>query len=253
MNNRELVLSAHTTLFDARDTSVLDTAFHPDFIEHSPLVAGGAAGLATLVDEAGEALSYTNVRVLADADLVALHGRYTGLDDTDLIGFDLYRVADGLLIEHWDGLVPVAAPNASGRTQLDGPTDTSTGDPEANRALVTEFFTAALINGDYEAFRTYTDGVHLTQHSPDIADGVDNVITFLEELRDSGQGLVYDRIHRTVADGPFVLTQSEGSIAGQRHSYHELWRVDNGRIVELWDAITPIPSDAEAVHTYGLF
>jgi hypothetical protein len=50
----------------------------------------------------------------------------------------------------------------------------------------------------------------------------------LAERQDSGrceaegQGLVYDRIHRTVADGQFVLTHSEGSVAGVRHSYAEL-------------------------------
>ncbi|MFX6242254.1 polyketide cyclase, partial [Acinetobacter baumannii] len=55
------------------------------------------------------------------------------------------------------------------------------------------------------------------------------------------------------ADGQFVLTHSEGSIAGNRHAYFELWRVDNGKIVELWDAIPAVPEDEQAVHGYGVF
>lgn len=249
-----MVLDAHNRLFDQRDTSVIADFFADDFIEHSPLVADGLRGLASLVEEAGESLTYTNVRILGDGDLVALHGRYTGLDETDLVGFDIYRVANGKIAEHWDGLVPIAEPNASGRTQLDGPTTVLSGqDIEANRALVIEFFTRTLLGGDYSGFRDYAKGSRFDMHSPDIADGVEEVIEFLEQLRANGEGLIYDKIHRTIADGQFVLTHSEGSIAGVRHSYCELWRVEDGAIVELWDAITEIPADEDALHGYGLF
>ncbi|WP_246593507.1 nuclear transport factor 2 family protein [Photorhabdus akhurstii] len=91
------------------------------------------------------------------------------------------------------------------------------------------------------------------QHSPDIPDGTDAVISFLKQLRDEGQGLHYTKIHRTVADGQFVLTHSEGSIAGARHSYFELWRIEDGKVAELWDAITPVPEDAKALHRHGIF
>ncbi|MCI1255722.1 MAG: nuclear transport factor 2 family protein [Corynebacterium provencense] len=250
----QLVLDAHTALFDRGDTGVLDTAFSENFIEHSPLVAGDRDGLRTMVEGAGDAVGYTNARVLADGDLVALHGRFTGLDETDLVGFDIYRVADGKLVEHWDSLVPVAAPNPSGRTQLDGPVKVdSSVDSEASRATVTEFFTRTLIDRDYDGFRRYTrDGVFL-QHSPDIADGVDAVIGYLEDLKAKGQGLVYDRIHRTVADGQFILTHSEGSVAGVRHSYAELWHLSDGVLTEMWDAVTEVPADAEALHDHGIF
>ena len=41
----------------------------------------------------------------------------------------------------------------------------------------------------------------------------------------------YTQKHRSIADGQFVLTHSEGSIAGNRHAYFELWRVDNGKLL----------------------
>ncbi|MEQ4618298.1 MAG: nuclear transport factor 2 family protein [Corticimicrobacter sp.] len=250
---RERVARAHRELFTERDTGALERYFSPDFVEHSPLVADGLEGLRTLV-AAHPDLHHEAHRVLQDGDLVAIHGRYTGLEKQPLIGFDLYRIADGLIVEHWDGLVPEAAPNASGRSQLDGPTDPGTGhDPEQNRARVTRFFTETLIAGDYEGFRRYTDGKTFLQHSPDIADGVEPVIAFLEKLRDEGQALDYARIHHTVADGQFVLTHSEGAIAGARHAYFELWRVQDGRIIELWDAIMPVPEDAQALHRHGIF
>lgn len=252
----QFVLDAHTRLFDQHDTSVLDEYFTEDFVEHSPLIADDAAGLRAFVEDLGEKLKYTNARVITDTanNLVALHGRFDGIEENPFVGFDIYRVKDGKIVEHWDSLVPQASPNLSGRTQLDGTTDP--GDEsltEENRKTVVEFFNRSLIGGDYSGFIDYTDNDRFLQHSPDIADSAQNCVDFLNKIRDADEGLVYDRIHRTIAQGQFVLTHSEGSIGGVRHSYCELWRVENGKIVELWDAIGEVPTDSEALHQHGIF
>ncbi|OTG85461.1 polyketide cyclase [Acinetobacter sp. ANC 4558] len=256
MNKQEMkdfVSKAHHELFTLHDTSALKRYFSDHFIEHSPLVADGLAGLSQLVQDCPN-LKHEAIRVLADGDLVAIHGRFVGLDEHALIGFDIYRVDDGKIVEHWDGLVAEAVPNTSGRTQLDGiATVVSNGQEEKNRKTVTSFFKKALIEGHYDAFKEYTEGGFFLQHSPDIGDGVTAVIDFLNKIRNEGQGLVYFKTHRTIADGQFVLTHSEGSIAGERHAYFELWRVDHDKIVELWDAILPVPEDQQAVHPYGIF
>ncbi|OKP03310.1 nuclear transport factor 2 family protein [Xenorhabdus eapokensis] len=252
-SSRDLVSRAHYELFTDRDVGALERYFAPNFIEHSPLIKNGLAGLSELV-QSHPGLHHKTSRVLQDGDLVAIHGCFTGLDDQPLVGFDLYRVVDGLIVEHWDGLVPQSVPNASGRTQLDGPTEAGNScDREKNRELVVNFFTRTLIEGHYDEFGNYTNGEDFHQHSPDISDGTDAVVAFLKQLRNEGRGLHYTKIHRTVADGQFVLTHSEGSIAGARHSYFELWRVENGKVVELWDAISPVPEDAQALHRHGIF
>jgi len=252
-STRELVLHAHHALFTRRDVSALDRYFSPQFIEHSPLVADGLTGLRDLVQTHPE-LEHETCRVLQDGNLVALHGRFTGLEAQPLVGFDLYRVAQGKIVEHWDGLVPQAAANVSGRSQLDGPVITGPNDHrEKNRELITAFFNRVLIQGDYAAFSDYTDGNCFLQHSPDIADGVEAVIDFLETMKKNGHALVYKKNHHIVADGQFVLTHSEGRIGAIRHAYFELWRISNGKIAELWDAITPVPEDKEAAHSYGIF
>ncbi|MDE9499955.1 nuclear transport factor 2 family protein, partial [Xenorhabdus bovienii] len=103
-SSRDLVSHAHHELFTRRDVGALERYFSPNFIEHSPLVKDGLAGLRELVEVHPE-LHHETYRVLQDGDLIAIHGRFTGLDDQPLVGFDLYRVADGLIVEHWDGLV----------------------------------------------------------------------------------------------------------------------------------------------------
>lgn len=250
---KELVSTAHHMLFTLRDDSALELYFSPDFIEHSPLVTDGLPGLKQLIQDCPQ-LQHETIRILADGDLVAIHGRFEGLDTVPLVGFDIYRVHDGKIVEHWDGLVPEAAPNSSGRTQLDGPTQViSTGQEQQNRQLVTQFVQKCMIDGDYEAFRTYSDGIHFLQHLPDIGDGITTVIDFLNKRRQEGQGLLYSKTHRTLADGQFVLTHSEGSIAGARHAHFELWRVEDGQIGELWSVISAVPADDQALHSYGMF
>ncbi|KAA8732376.1 polyketide cyclase [Acinetobacter qingfengensis] len=250
---KDLVVTAHHELFTLHDVSALERYFSSDFIEHSPLVEDGLAGLKQLVKDYPD-IKHEAVRVLADGDLVAIHGRFEGLDEQPLVGFDIYRVKEGKIVEHWDGLVAEASANSSGRTQLDGPTDIGvTGQEAQNRHFITEFFTKTLIDGDYEGFKQYTNGAQFHLHSPDIGDGAQAVIDFLNKIRDQGEGLVYLKIHRIIAEGQFVLTHSEGSIANSRHAYFELWRIENGQIVELWDAIPAVPEDQNAVHAYGVF
>ncbi|MBJ7262745.1 MAG: nuclear transport factor 2 family protein [Burkholderiaceae bacterium] len=252
-SSRDRVVRVHDTLYTLHDTDTIESDFSPDYIDHSPLIADGLHGVKTLVGQ-HPLLCHEIHRVLVDGDLVALHGRYCGLGDRNLVGFDIYRVEHSKIVEHWAGLVPEAHANASGRTQLDGPCDPgSDDDTEWNRDRIVEFFTRTLINNDYEGFRRYTDGHAFIQHSPDIADGVDTVIAFLEQLETQGLKLEYSRLHRTVADGQFVLTHSEGSIGDVRHAYFELWRMQEGNLVEMWDVIAPVPTDEEAVHQNGIF
>lgn len=254
---RDLVVTADRELFTEHDVSTLDRNFSPDFIEHSPLVANGLEGLRELVAGA-PAMRHDVARVLVDEakGLVALHGSYPGLDPDELyLGFDIYRVADGMIVEHWDALVTQAAPNASGHTQLDGATEVdSSADAEASRDFATALWKSFLREQDYRDMTSFTrpDGT-FTQHSPDIPDGVTPMVEFLEKLKEDGTPLTYDILHNTVAEGNFVLTHSEGSIDGERHSFCELWRIEDGCAVELWDAIGPVPQDNDLAHRHGVF
>ena len=254
---RDLVITADRELFTEHDVSTLNRNFSPDYVEHSPLVANGLQGLSDLV-EGAPGMRHDVARVLVDEanGLVALHGSYPGLDAEGLrLGFDIYRVADGKIVEHWDGLVTRAPPNESGHTQLDGTAHVdASADTEASRELVIEVWNSFLKAQDYRAMTDFTrpDGT-FTQHSGDISDGVTPMVEFLEKLKQKRATLTYDRLHRTVAEGDFVLTHSEGSIGGERHSFCELWRIEHGFVVELWDAIGPVPPDEELAHRHGAF
>jgi predicted SnoaL-like aldol condensation-catalyzing enzyme len=251
MDIKEIVTTAAGQLFGDRDPSAVDRWVAPDYRQHSSLAADGPEALRALVGGLPAAFRYEPARVLADGDLVALHGTYHGFGPEPLVAFDIFRVADGKLAEHWDALTPVVSPTASGRTQTDGPTIvTEPGSTEANRALVTEFATKVLIGGDLSVLTDYISTLRYDQHNPEAADGLDGFGAAAARWAERGKFLRYQTVHRVIADGEFVLLQSEGEF-GVPVAYYDLFRVAGGRIVEHWDVIASIP--AGLPHTNGLF
>ncbi|GAA2599815.1 hypothetical protein GCM10010435_94070 [Winogradskya consettensis] len=63
--------------------------------------------------------------------------------------------------------------------------------------------------------------------------------------------MVYDTVHKVIAEGNFVLTVSEGSFGPAPTAFYDLFRVDNGKIVEHWDITPEIVADLP--HSNGPF
>ncbi|MFG6201669.1 nuclear transport factor 2 family protein [Nonomuraea sp. JJY05] len=251
MNSKDTVLRAAAELFGQKDPSAVDRWVAPDYRQHSSLAADGPEALRALVASLGDDFRYEGARVIADGDLVALHGIYHGFGPDPLVAFDLFRVENGRLAEHWDALTPLARATAGGRTQTDGPTaPTDLDETEANRGLVSEFAEKVLKGADYSALTDYISTQTYHQHNPEAADGLDGFGAAAAGWAEQGKNLVYKKIHKVVAEGDFVLLQSEGEF-GVPVAYWDLFRVADGKIVEHWDIIVPIPGGLP--HGNGLF
>ncbi|MCB9616778.1 MAG: nuclear transport factor 2 family protein [Sandaracinus sp.] len=240
--NAALVVEALDAVMVRRDPDAVDRYFAEPYLQHNPQVPSGLEALRGLV--AGIAQSptfrYERFRVVADGDLVAVHGRYTGWQPEPLIALDLFRVEDGRIVEHWDGLQPEAGPNPSGHTMVDGPTAISGREhTDANRALVRSFVEGVLVNGDMSLLPERISTTTYVQHNPQVADGLDGLGAFVASLAEQGLSFRYHRLHRIVAEGDFVVTQSEGELGGEHLVFYDLFRVADGRIVEHWDVIQP--------------
>ncbi|MEU1184332.1 nuclear transport factor 2 family protein [Streptomyces sp. NPDC005820] len=252
MSSKDNVLKATGELFGDRDPSAVDRWVSDDYRQHSSLAADGPEALRGLVAGLPQGFRYEGARVIADGDLVALHGTYHGFGPEPLVAFDLFRVdADGKLAEHWDALTPVVTETASGRTQTDGAATPGDLDrTEANRELVAEFAEKVLVGADYSVLTNYISTESYLQHNPEAADGLDGFGAAAAKWAEQGKNLVYRTVHKVVAEGDFVLLQSEGEF-GLPVVYWDLFRVADGKIVEHWDVIAPVP--AELPHFNGLF
>ncbi|MFI6094402.1 nuclear transport factor 2 family protein [Lentzea sp. NPDC051213] len=250
MNNKEIVLKAAGELFGDKDPSAVDRWVAPDYRQHSSLIADGPEALRGLVASLPEGFRYELARVVEDGDLVALHGVYHGFGPEPLVAFDLFRVENGKLAEHWDALAPLVGETASGRSQTDGQSEPSNDDTERNRALVKEFAQRILQDADYSVLTDYISTETYLQHNPEAADGLDGFGAAAAKWAEQGKNLVYTTVHKVVAEGDLVLLQSEGEF-GEPVAYWDLFRVRDGRIVEHWDVIAP--ASVELPHSNGLF
>lgn len=111
--NLELVLKMHAEVLDKLDSSKVDQYLSQDYLQHSSLAEPGLASLKAFLDkvkiESPEAKHHVK-RALVDGDLVAVHVhvvRFPG--DAGLAVVDIFRVADGKVVEHWDVLQEVPA------------------------------------------------------------------------------------------------------------------------------------------------
>ncbi len=252
MNNSKLVTTAISDLFGQRDLTAIDRFWSADYRQHSALAADGPEALRGLAASLSAEFSYSLHRVFGEGDLVVTHGTYVGFGPTPLVAFDLWRVTDGKISEHWDGLQPVVEVTASGHSQTDGPTEvTLPAHTESSKALVERFVQTILIDSDYSQLAGFYNGDAYIQHNPMIPDLVSGLGAALEAFGKQGITMQYSTRHRTVAEGEFVFTQSEGTFGGKPYAFYDLMRVENGFIAEHWDVM--VEQAAELPHNNGLF
>lgn len=104
--NKQTVLSFYKNVIANRDETAIPSFIHPDYIQHSPQLKDGLPGL----QEAILALKKMPVQkqeqspvklVIASGDLVAMYMVINMMGKTMAVA-DLFRLQDGLILEHWD-------------------------------------------------------------------------------------------------------------------------------------------------------
>ena len=101
--NKALVLEAFDTLFNKRDYARAERYWSPDYIQHSAHIAPGREGLFNLIKDIPPTLKYEPGVIVAEGDLVIVHGRFSGFGSpVNWIAADIVRIDDGVLVEHWD-------------------------------------------------------------------------------------------------------------------------------------------------------
>ncbi|WP_253764271.1 nuclear transport factor 2 family protein [Flammeovirga sp. SJP92] len=253
--NKEKVVALLNS-FNTGDQTPISYINPEKYIQHNLDVGDGLAGFGAVMKNAPEGGFKANVvRVFQDGDYVFTHTEY------DFFGpkaaFDVFRFEDGKIVEHWDNLAAVTPPNPSGRTQFDGTTDiTDREKTNANKKVVWQFVDEVLLNGKMDNLTTLVNPTKYLQHNSAVADGLDGLGAALKYFAENDMVMVYDKVHKVLAEGNFVLTMSEGKFGkapGNHVAYYDLFRLENGQIVEHWDVIQPIPPKSEWKNDNGKF
>ncbi|MDX8553397.1 nuclear transport factor 2 family protein [Tenacibaculum sp. 1B UA] len=224
------------------------------YIQHNLGVADGLAGFGALLQQLPPNSAKVNtVRAFEDGNFVFTQTDYNFFGPK--IGFDIFRFENGKIVEHWDNLQETSAnPNPSGNTMIDGAIEIKDIDKtEENKTLVKNFVNDILVNGKMEKLAGYFDGDNYIQHNPNIANGLSGLGKALEYMASQGITMKYDKVHKVLGEGNFVLTVSEGSFANKPTSFYDLFRVENGKIAEHWDVMETIAPKDESKNNNGKF
>ena len=223
------------------------------YVQHNPHTGEGNIGLAKLFKQ----LSKTNphvdmIRVFEDKDIVFAHMEYNF--SSLKAAFEVFRFEDGFAVEHWDNMQPMNGNNVSGRSMLDGPVLVEDlAHTELNRKKVFSFVNDVLINRKLDLLAGYICSDNFSQHNPLIGDGITALRSALSLQSKGEYKIIYDKLHRILAEGNFVLSVSEGQLDGQHSSFYDLFRLSQGKIVEHWDTIEKIPPREEWKNNNGKF
>jgi predicted SnoaL-like aldol condensation-catalyzing enzyme len=122
---------------------------------------------------------------------------------------------------------------------------------EANKKVVLEFYDAGLNQKDFAKAAQYL-GPRYIQHNPNAADGPEGFHRFIDFLREK-YPQSQSEIKQAFADGDFVILHVHAvREPGTRGlAIVDIFRLDNGKVVEHWDVVQPIPE--QSANGNGMF
>ncbi len=248
MNQKEKT-QAFIKAVNAGDQSAVQQLVDENYIQHNPHIPTGRAAFLSLfpvLEHHGTQAE--TVRMIEEGNYVVMHNLWknaTPFGAEQMVAFDVIRFNEnGKIAEHWDALAPIVTETASGRTQTDGPVKIQDLDKtEANKALAVSLVEDVLMGKNPSKITEYISAEQYHQHNPGIKDGLSGITEAVEYLVSQDNMFKYNKIHKVLGEGNFVLTISEGEWSGKQQAFYDLFRMDNGQIVEHWDVIQPIPSE----------
>ena len=233
-------------LVDHSEASV-DEHFSAHFVQHNPWALDGAAHVKEMCEYQFPLVSK---RWVSQGDLAGYHGYYgtpNPLGETPLVCFDLWRIRGDKIIEHWDALMPVPDEATAERLTAgggDGGADVSDDEVALNAAEARRFLEVAVRSGDLAvADELLADGFEY--HGPDGPVGADAAKAHI------GGGTALT-VNQVVASGDLVVAHVHMQ-GDEPNVTWDLFRMDDGKIAEMWSLHQPIAPPEEQANTHPHF
>jgi len=217
ISNKTLVLDLYKKVIKERNGDLIDTYISDDYIQHSPSMKDGKAGLR-------EAVEYLKlmpkpkedkspiILAIEDGDYVML------LLDLSFMGkhlavADLFRVHNAKIVEHWDAVQDITGASVivPDFNVIEG---RDLGEIERNETLVRSLFNGSVLN-NADDNREFSDSLH--QRNP-------------------------AKLHRILSIGNIVGVQSEGIRSGKPFVFYDFLSITDSRITKHWSVEQEIPA-----------
>jgi predicted SnoaL-like aldol condensation-catalyzing enzyme len=278
--NLDMVLQLWREVIEAHHTELADKYLAEDYIQHNPNVPTGRAaflkmfGGAPPTNPIPEKLAKPPVVEGAKGDFVWLVFEDETKDPHDPLktyrydSFDLLRIQNGKVQEHWDSEKRVSGSPDFVASTAPAPSTWNTGklstEEQLNLGLATEELKDMLQYGHVELADKTMDPGYI-QHNPNVPQGREGFKQFMSSRAGGSRGEIKAAWKNppalTLADGPYVLMmwnvkeqESADPTKTYTRSHFDLLRVENRMVKEHWDeariARKRVPVDASVLSSY---
>ena len=241
-SNKTIVLECYRKIIRDLDLSQVEKYIKEDYIQHSPTVKSGQAGILEMLQflktlpKPAIASPSPIIRVIAEGDFVAVHLDLTFMKQRMAV-IDLYRLEDGMLAEHWDAGQIQPEYIDAGITMTNSVTVIEdSADHLKNKKIISDLYSGFLKNSDSAGAKKWlTPGfIEHNLNSP--------------LLNDFGEEII---IHKIIAEGNFVVTHCELKRAVKTYSQFNIFKMEDDLIAEHWNVEQEVP--ITMAHENGMF
>ncbi len=237
-------------------TAMQDYVNQTTYIQHNLSFPDGIGSVIGAIQSGAlDGTTVNTIRSFEDKDIVVLHSIYGGTwnGGTPQVAFDVFRFENGLAVEHWDNLQNISDPvvdAVNGNTQTDGAL-IGNGDPVVNKGIISSFAKEVLVGGSWvtaapDFFNANGDYI---QHSV----GTPNGIAWFAPFGDAFQ--YYDnespRFIYGAEDFVLIMSQGNAAVGVGDTAFYDLFRLEDGKIIEHWDTQQQIPPQSEWANSNG--
>jgi predicted SnoaL-like aldol condensation-catalyzing enzyme len=264
--NKRLVFDLWRSIVDAGHVEMADDLLREDYIQHSPVLRTGRKAFKEIFSvvpkrDIPEVVEPPLVASVAEGNLVVMSlleatPARDGVPAYTTTHFNLFRVENGRLAEHWHSVQTppgpdVPLPSEGGPQPVTGTTGDGqlalleASDPRlaANKRLVYDVWREIVDAGHEELADRYLDEGFI-EHNPNAATGREGFKAYFSARPDMPTArTIREPIVAIVAEGDLValVTMQEHphpSRAGLTYTttWFDMFRVADGRLVEHWDA-----------------
>lgn len=143
---------------------------------------------------------------------------------------------NGCIVEHWDVIDYYRTPENDQLDQIFGDFEIKDLDKKAeNKKLVRRFLTETFQNGELEQWSDYVAD-DLIQHNHEIGQGSAAYKNYVAEY-----SVTFDFVFQLLGQGNYVVSYGQTQIDGVAYAQYDIFRLENGKIVEHWDNKEVIP------------
>ena len=252
-NNKEQICKLLKGI-ETGDPASVSVVNEDKYIQHNPQTHEGSEGLAVLFKRLSKTSPRVNiVRIFEDGSFVFAHTEYDFA--TRNIGFEIFRFEDDQAVEHWDNIQKRQGPNNSDHSMVDGPIEVTDHEAtESNRMVIQSFVEDVLIQKHSERLDDFVNRQNYTEHNPRFDDDLDGIRSILSNNSTVNSiHISYEKCHRVLAEGNFVLSVCEGYVDKIPSSFFDLYSLEDGKIIEHWDTTEAIPPRSEWKNSNGKF